>query len=66
MGQESLVGRSGSARSRISPIGTVQLGGELWTAELAEGEDTILEGMLVEVIEVKGVRVIVRQVRQTE
>jgi membrane-bound serine protease (ClpP class) len=63
MGRESLIGRTGSARSAISPMGTVQLGGELWTSELAEGEDSIPEGSPVEVIEVKGVRVIVRQVQ---
>jgi membrane-bound serine protease (ClpP class) len=63
MGRESLIGRTGSARSTISPMGTVQLGGELWTSELAEGEDPIPEGSPVEVIEVKGVRVIVRQVQ---
>ena len=61
MGRESLLGRIGSARSAISPVGTVQLGGELWTSELAEGEDPIPEGSRVEVIEVKGVRVIVRK-----
>ncbi len=64
MSQESLLGRTGSARSAISPIGTVQLGGELWTSELAEGQEPIPEGSQVEVIEVKGVRVIVRQVQQ--
>lgn len=63
MGQESYLGRTGTARSPITPIGTVQLGGELWTSELAEGEDPIPEGAQVEVIEVKGVRVIVRQVK---
>lgn len=64
MGRESLVGRTGSARSAISPVGTVQLGGELWTSELAAGEDSIPEGTPVEVIDVKGVRVIVRQVQK--
>ncbi len=64
MGKESLLGRTGSARSAISPIGTVQLGGELWTSELADGQGPIPEGSQVEVIEVKGVRVIVRQVQQ--
>jgi membrane-bound serine protease (ClpP class) len=63
MGSESLLGRTGSARSAIAPLGTVQLGGELWTGELAEGEDPIAEGSRVEVIEVKGVRIVVRQVQ---
>jgi membrane-bound serine protease (ClpP class) len=63
MGSESLLGRVGFARSAISPVGTVQLGGELWTSELAEGEEPIAEGTQVEVMEVKGVRIIVRQVQ---
>jgi membrane-bound serine protease (ClpP class) len=62
MGKESLLGRTGSARSAISPVGTVQLAGELWTSELAEGEDPIPAGSRVEVIEVKGVRVVVRKI----
>jgi len=64
MGMDPLIGRTGSARSAISPIGTVQLDGELWTSELAEGQEPIPEGTPVEVIEVKGVRVIVRQVQK--
>ncbi|MES0362024.1 MAG: nodulation protein NfeD [Anaerolineales bacterium] len=61
MGQESLIGRTGTARTQISPIGTVQLGGELWSSELASGEAPISEGTAVEVLEVKGVHVIVRK-----
>jgi membrane-bound serine protease (ClpP class) len=64
-GQESFVGRSGSARTKIAPFGTVQMGGELWSGELAPGEDTILEGESVEVLEVKGVRVVVRKSDQS-
>jgi membrane-bound serine protease (ClpP class) len=62
MGQEALIGRTGTARTTISPVGTVQMGGELWTGQLADGEDPIPEGTAVEVLEVKGVRVVVRKV----
>lgn len=62
MGQEAVLGRTGTARTKIGPIGTVQLGGELWTSELAAGEDPIPEGSQVEVLEVKGVRVVVRKI----
>ena len=62
MGQESFIGRTGTARTNISPIGTVQMGGELWSGELAAGEEPIPEGTTVEVLEVKGVRVVVRRV----
>ena len=65
-GRESFVGRTGTARTKIAPFGTVQMGGELWSGELAPGEDTILEGTNVEVLEVKGVRVIVRRIEQSE
>ena len=65
-GQESFVGRTGTARTKIAPFGTVQMGSELWSAELAEGENTIPEGASVEVLEVKGVRAIVRRLGETE
>jgi membrane-bound serine protease (ClpP class) len=60
-GLESLIGRTGTVRSAISPVGSVHFGGELWTSELAEGEDPIPEGAEVEVIGAKGVRIIVRR-----
>jgi membrane protein implicated in regulation of membrane protease activity len=37
------------------------MGGELWSGVLAAGEDPIQEGTAVEVLEVKGVRVVVRK-----
>ena len=60
-GQESLVGKIGTVRSSLSPVGSVQVAGELWTAELAEGEEPILVGARVEVVRVQGVRVFVRR-----
>jgi membrane-bound serine protease (ClpP class) len=63
-GQESLIGRLGTTRSNLAPYGTgtVQLGGELWTAELENGQQGIIEeGEQVEVVGVKGVRVYVRK-----
>ena len=65
-GQESFVGRIGQARTQIAPFGTVQMGGELWSGELAPGEDPIPEGTSVEILEVRGVRVIVRRTGQAE
>jgi membrane-bound serine protease (ClpP class) len=61
MGQESLVGRSGTARSDLHPSGTVQLGGELWSAHLAEGEAPVARGERVQVVSVQGVRLVVRK-----
>ena len=62
-GQEALVGRYGIARSEIPlmGIGTVQMGGELWTAELEPGEEVIPKGAQVEVVRTRGVRVYVRK-----
>lgn len=65
-GQESFIGRIGQARTKIAPFGTVQMGGELWSGELAPGEDSIPEGTSVEILEVRGVRVIVRRKDQAE
>ena len=65
MGQESLVGRIGTVKQNI-PVkgsGQVQLASELWTAELAEGEEPISRGTRVEVVEVQGVRLKVRVTR---
>jgi len=62
-GQESLIGRTGMVRSEIAPVGSVQIAGELWTAQLAEGEEPIPAGSRVEVLRVEGVRIYVRKSR---
>ena len=59
-GQESMSGKMGIARSAIDPTGSVQVGGELWTAELAPGEAPIPAGARVIVESAEGIRVIVR------
>src|SRR5690606_3189278 len=59
-GQESLVGRTGLARTDLNPGGIVQVGGESWTARLCEGHPPIPRGQRVEVVEVRGLRLIVR------
>jgi len=62
MGQESLVGRNGIVRTPLSPVGTVQLASELWTAEPEQGEEPLLAGMHVRVVRVEGVRLYVRKI----
>jgi membrane-bound serine protease (ClpP class) len=60
-GEESMIGRMGVARTVLAPKGSVQVGGELWSAEL-EGDVTKLPaGTRVKVIRVDGLRVIVRK-----
>ena len=61
-GQESLVGKTGTATSALKPTGQVQLGSELWTAEAVEGSGKIRKGDKVEVVEVKGLRLKVRKI----
>ncbi len=61
MGMESMIGKSGTARSEISPLGQVQVGAELWTAEIIEGEESISAGERVEVISIEGLRLKVRR-----
>lgn len=58
-GQESLTERIGIVRDVLDPNGSVQLGGELWSAE-SEGDVVIPVGSKVKVVTVKGLKLIVR------
>jgi membrane-bound serine protease (ClpP class) len=61
-GEESLVGREGIARTDLNPKGSVQLGGELWTAELENADAAKLRaGARIQVVRVDGLRLIVRK-----
>ncbi|HEX7620205.1 MAG TPA: nodulation protein NfeD [Anaerolineales bacterium] len=60
-GQEGMRGQTGIARTDIDPTGQVQSGAELWTAELAEGQDRIRQGEKVEVVKVEGLKLKVRK-----
>jgi membrane-bound serine protease (ClpP class) len=64
MGQESLIGRVGTVKQEIPAFGAgqVQLASELWTAELAEGNDPIPKETRVEVVAVQGIRLKVRAI----
>ena len=61
MGQESLLGRTGVVRTALSPVGTVQLGGELWTAELDDRGESLPPGTRVRVVRAEGIRLFVRK-----
>ena len=61
MGQESLVGKVGLARSGLSPTGMVQMGGEQWSAELEGGDGAVGPGTKVEVVRVEGLKLFVRK-----
>ena len=46
----------------IHPVGQIKLNGEVWTAE-SENNEIIEEGLEVEVLEIKGVKAIVKPVK---
>jgi membrane-bound serine protease (ClpP class) len=58
--QDTLVNRIGVARTDIAPTGTVQVGSELWTADLAEGETAVQQGSQVAIVSLDGMRLKVR------
>ena len=60
-GQESMTGRVGIARTDLAPKGSVQVGGELWTAQLEQEDARLYAGTRVEVVRVDGLRLIVRE-----
>lgn len=62
-GVESLVGRTGVARSNIALAGEVQVASELWSAEAAPGSEKIRKGDTIEVVEVEGLRLKVRKIK---
>ncbi len=60
-GAETIVGQSGKAREWTDRSGQVQVESELWSAEPAEGSETIRKGDNVEVVKVEGLRLIVKK-----
>ncbi len=60
-GVESLAGKTGMARTTIKDSGQVQLESELWSAEKSPDSPPIRKGDAVEVVEVRGLRLIVRK-----
>lgn len=61
-GREALPRQVGVVRTALHPTGTVQVAGELWAAEVEEGQPHAAEGDRVEVLSVNGLRLIVRKV----
>ncbi|HNC87958.1 MAG TPA: nodulation protein NfeD [Anaerolineales bacterium] len=60
-GVESLLGKTGTAKTFEEEAGQVQVGSELWSAEKAPGSESIRKGDPVEVVEVRGLRLIVKK-----
>lgn len=60
-GSESLLGKTGTAKTSVGDAGQVQLGSELWSAEKSAESESISKGDRVEVVEVRGLRLIVKK-----
>lgn len=61
MGIETMPGKTGTARTSVAEAGQVQLGSELWSAEKSAESESIRKGDQVEVVKVKGLKLIVRK-----
>ena len=62
-GVESMAGKTGTVKMFSKGTGQVQVGSELWSAEQAEESDQIRKGDLIEVVEVKGLRLKIRKIK---
>lgn len=54
-GQSILLGLVGVARTDLAPRGNVQVGGELWSAKVLDGEGDIPAGTRVKVVQADGI-----------
>jgi len=59
-GPEDLAGRTGDVRTPLRPEGQVFVDGGLWRAELTDPHATLPTGERVEVVEVRGLTLVVR------
>jgi membrane-bound serine protease (ClpP class) len=62
VGGAALIGRVGEVRTALAPVGQVQVAGELWSAELDQGQPRLSPGTRVVVIGVEGLKLRVRNV----
>lgn len=60
----SMVGRQGVVQERLSPVGTVRVGGELWQARLMEAGSPIDKGEIIQVRDIRGLTLFVEQVTE--
>ncbi len=60
-GAESMVGREGYAAEKLDPSGIVKIGGEQWSAKLAEGSKPVGKDDRIVVTGVQGVKMIVKK-----
>jgi membrane-bound serine protease (ClpP class) len=60
-GVESMVGREGYASEKLDPAGIVKIGGEQWSAKLAESSKPVAKDDRVVVTKVQGVKMVVKK-----
>jgi membrane-bound serine protease (ClpP class) len=61
IGVESMLGKTGTVITFKHEVGQVQVGSEQWSAEKSPDSEPIRKGDLIEVVEVRGLRLIVRK-----
>ncbi|MFT3890707.1 MAG: nodulation protein NfeD [Anaerolineales bacterium] len=61
MGAESYIGMTGTAKIWHEATGQVQVDSELWSAEKAEGSESIRKGDGIEVVKMDGLKLVVRK-----
>lgn len=57
----TMVGREGTVVKRLDPSGYVRVRGELWKAGVEEGRPPVEKGRTVQVLAVRGLRLVVRR-----
>lgn len=57
--EHSMIGRRGIAKEKLSPVGFVQIGNELWQAELGPDCPPVDQGSVVRVRAVRGLTLLV-------
>ncbi len=60
-GSESMLGKTGTAKTFSEEAGQVQVGSELWSAEKSAESESIGKGDKIEVVEVRGLRLVVKK-----
>ncbi len=65
-GVRQMVGTRGVARERLDPRGYVQIGGELWHAEIVPGHEPILPGSPVWVQNARGLTLVVATEKESD
>ena len=64
MGKQRLLGRIGTVKTDLTPLGQINVGGENWGAELVEDEKPpVTAGERVEVVNVEGLHIKVRKAK---